>query len=306
MTPRDDLHQLIHSLTPAEQRYFKLHARLQESDGEWNYMRLFESIAKQQVYDEGEIKEEFRGTKIGKNLAVEKHYLYMQLLKALRNFRARKRKDMELREMMDGMEILVEKGLEGPAWHLLQRAKKLARKLDQPLELVEIHFHERRMEKMVEQKRRGKSLDEMDGEGQMLVERLRNEVLFHSLYDRFSKLIATSHDLRKASRQETLQRALAHPLLQDDSHASSLPSRSLFHQIKANGAFLLGHTADALHHYRHIAELWRAQPHAIQRYPRRFLRILVNYMTGLENAGHYADIPPILREISAKSRPSSR
>lgn len=297
MTPLDDLHQLIHSLDRAELRYFKLHAGMLDSSDKWNYLKLFEAIQEQEEYNEGKIKALFEGSKIGKNLAVEKHYLYMQLLKALRSFRSRKQKHMLLRDMMDNVEILSSKGLLSPAWRMLRRAKKLAKKLDQPIELMELHILERRMGKLVDRKKQKNDVAEEEREGRQLVERLHNELEFHHLYDRFSSLASKGHDLRHTDRKEALTELLSHPNLQDADKPDSLHARTLFHQIKGTAAFLQGQAQESLLHYQQILEDWRQNPHAIRRHPRRFLRTLGNYMTGLENTGAYDAIPPLLAEI---------
>ena len=74
MKSSDDLYQLIKSLTNNEKRYFKLFASLQS--GKKNYLRLFEAMDKQQVYDEGKVKEPFKGEKFINHLPSEKNYLY--------------------------------------------------------------------------------------------------------------------------------------------------------------------------------------------------------------------------------------
>jgi hypothetical protein len=50
MKPSNELHDLIKSLTKSEKRFFKLHSSLQAGDK--NYLRIFDAIDKQKVYDE--------------------------------------------------------------------------------------------------------------------------------------------------------------------------------------------------------------------------------------------------------------
>jgi hypothetical protein len=54
MKPSTELHDLIKSLTKSEKRFFKLHSSLQSGDK--NYLRIFDAIDKQKVYDEDAIK----------------------------------------------------------------------------------------------------------------------------------------------------------------------------------------------------------------------------------------------------------
>ena len=62
MKVTDDLFQLIKSLEQTEKRYFKVFSTMHVKGGESNvYSRLFDAIDRQTVYDEEEIKKQFKG-----------------------------------------------------------------------------------------------------------------------------------------------------------------------------------------------------------------------------------------------------
>ncbi len=294
MTPLSDLHQLIHATSTPERRYFRMWGNMQTSASEWNYLQLFDAILKQKDYDEAAIKQQFAGTKIAKNLAVEKHYLYMQLLKCLRQYRTRNRKDLQLREMIDAVEILAEKGMAEAAWRLLQRASKLAVKLDLPLVRMEIHILERRMGKQILKKKKANSSGEG---GKEILGVVENEMDYHLLYDRFSMMLGQNHSARKAESEAELKEMLAHPLMSKIELAQSFYARTLFLQMKASAAFLRGDFEASLDYYGENLAEWRRYPNAIQRFPRRFLRVLGNYMTGLQKADRFSEIPAVLEEM---------
>jgi len=90
---------------------------------------------------------------------------------------------------------------------------------------------------------------------------------------------------------------LVHPLLQSTTPVQGVQARTLFHQMRGTGAFLQNEFEEALQHYQQIVEDWRAHPHMIAQDPRRFLRALTNYMSGLQKANQFSAIPPLLEEI---------
>ena len=64
----DDLFRLIHSLTPEEKGYYKKLAKRHTARGT-NYVKLFDAINEQEVFEEKTLKEQF------KHYAVMKVYL---------------------------------------------------------------------------------------------------------------------------------------------------------------------------------------------------------------------------------------
>lgn len=57
MKPSTELHDLIKSLNKSEKRFFKLHSALQS--GPKNYLKIFEAVDDQEVYDEELLKKKF-------------------------------------------------------------------------------------------------------------------------------------------------------------------------------------------------------------------------------------------------------
>lgn len=57
MKPTNQLFDIIKSLTPEEEKKFKLLSSLQQGDK--NYIKLFNFIQKQESYDEDEVKNHF-------------------------------------------------------------------------------------------------------------------------------------------------------------------------------------------------------------------------------------------------------
>jgi hypothetical protein len=138
MVASDELHKLIKSLSASEKRFFKIFALRHVIGEENNYVRLFDAIAAQKIYNEQLIKEQFKGESFINRYAAVKNYLQTLILKSMRNFHASSTIDMELKEMLIDIEFLYQKGLYKQCQKLHLKAEKLALETDKKILLLEI------------------------------------------------------------------------------------------------------------------------------------------------------------------------
>lgn len=130
-TPSDKLHRLIQSLTPAEKRYFRIFIR-GKTERNSKYLRLFELMAAQEVFDEEALK-----TKIYKSQAPGtkkyselKSYLYNLVLKSLQAFDEQHSIQFKLNELLQSVTVLYKRGHYDDCKELLSKAAKIARQYE--------------------------------------------------------------------------------------------------------------------------------------------------------------------------------
>jgi hypothetical protein len=128
MIPKNDLHQLIQSLTKSEKRYFSLFAKRHVIAEENKYIKLFNCIEKQKEYNEVKVKQIFNYDKTYANLAAEKGYLKELILKSLKQFHEKNFTDAILYDRLIQIEILYEKGLFDMGYELINKSILLAEK----------------------------------------------------------------------------------------------------------------------------------------------------------------------------------
>ena len=119
---KDVLFQLIKSLTKAEKRNFKLYATRNKSGIDLKFVQLFDALDKQKAFDESQLLKKLPQIK-RQQIPNLKRHLYKQLLASLRLLHLPKNIDIELREQLDHVRILYNKGLYLQALKLLDRAK---------------------------------------------------------------------------------------------------------------------------------------------------------------------------------------
>jgi hypothetical protein len=128
MTPKTDLHQLIHSLTGSEKRYFTLFSRRHVIGNENKYLAIFKGIEKQLVYDEEKLKHYLGKKHFSSNLASDKAYLKNIILRSLKQFHEKNYIDSIVYDRLVQIEILYEKGLFQIGYELIRECLVIADK----------------------------------------------------------------------------------------------------------------------------------------------------------------------------------
>ena len=128
-TQKESLFRLIKSLSKSEKRQFKIYVNRLESNTDKKFIALFDLLDKMSVYDEQKIG----NSKIVKReqLSNVKSHLYRQILVSLRLSISTNNKRLQLREQLDYVYILYNKGLYEQSLQMLQRVKAQAVKLDE-------------------------------------------------------------------------------------------------------------------------------------------------------------------------------
>lgn len=121
---QEALFELIHGMSKAEKRNFKLYAARNAANQEAKFIALFDVLDSLEEYDEAKV---LRKTGIKKEqLPNMKAYLYRQLLVSIRLLNVQHVEVMEIHQMVDFARILYDKSMIRQALQMLDRAKTLA------------------------------------------------------------------------------------------------------------------------------------------------------------------------------------
>ena len=120
-TQKEYLFRLVKSLSKSEKRQFKIYVNRLESNTDKKFIALFDLLDKMSIYDEQKIA----NSKIVKReqLSNVKSHLYRQILISLRLSISSTNKRLQLREQLDYVYILYNKGLYEQSLQMLQRVK---------------------------------------------------------------------------------------------------------------------------------------------------------------------------------------
>lgn len=139
--PKDKIHKLIHSMSPAEKRYFKRHYAPKQN----NLTILFDFVNTLDEYDEDFVKKQFENSKIAKNLKVYKVQLLNLILKSLTSYHSKNNPKSQIRSGLEEVDVLIDKQLYTYAADHLARIKKVCIQYEEYSYLVEIFYKEYRL-----------------------------------------------------------------------------------------------------------------------------------------------------------------
>jgi tetratricopeptide (TPR) repeat protein len=220
MKPSTELHDLIRSLTKSEKRFFKLHSALQSGDK--NYLRIFDAIDKQKVYDEEAIKKAFAKETFIKHFPSEKNHLYKLILKALRAYHAEGSVGGLLKQEIKNIEILYDKALYGEANKTLHRAKRIARDNEKFYYWFELlNWEKQLLEEAYESGEFTKDIDALIEEEQTVIEKLRNLAAYHILYSKINYVFRSGGYVRTDEEHAMVEEISEHPLIKGKNTALS-------------------------------------------------------------------------------------
>lgn len=244
MTVSDDIFRLIRSLSKNEKAYFRKFAQLHVLGGENAYVKLFDEIELQEYYDEKKLSAKFSKGKSSSQFSVLKNYLYNLVLKALRNYHAEDTLRAELRQQLQNISILFERGLHEQAQKLLRRCRKQAEENELFRELIEISALEQTY--MIF----GKTIDEkvIEAVNANLEERaliIRKMQNTHD-YDKLEYNLAFHLRNKTKSSLTEAEKIINCEMLKDEKHALCVVSRLKFHHIHATYFYYTGKTKECL------------------------------------------------------------
>lgn len=175
-----DLHQLIHSLSKSEKRFFKLYAaRFDDKRGK-KFVRLFDCIEKQKRYDEEKILSENKQLS-KKQFPNLKLHLYRQVLKSITVVNANATIDIQLHYLISQAQLLYSKCLYAQSMKILEKAKKLSTQHHRQILLMDILELEKQIMLHTISVRTGERVKKITSESRDVSEHIRNTDVFSNL-----------------------------------------------------------------------------------------------------------------------------
>ncbi len=277
-TVSDELFQLIQSLSKQEKRYFKLYSRRHGGSRPSQYVRLFDAISRQSVYDEAKIRQVFAGEAFLNQLHVTKNYLYKLILSTLRMYHENNTED-PFPALMRNSQLLFEKGLYKQSEKMLQKARQTAADNERFLQLLEVYRWEHHI---IHSKNDHKKLEEYVYVGFQkeinILEIYRNYLQFQLLHDQvfipYWKKGSIRHETEKAALSQLFERKL----YQHIDNARSFNARLFYHNARFTYFFLTGELEKCYEHIRQQVQMFEQLP-KIQRKGRinkRYASTIIN------------------------------
>lgn len=141
----DPVHRLIHGMSAAEKRYFKIHLGRYPTTSRCGHAALFDDMATTEPDDGARLASRYRARGSTTPFALAKRRLFDAVLESLCDFHAQHNVDARLRRMLEQVSMLHDRALQGEAEKLLKHASRLAEKHQRSGVLLDILRWEKRL-----------------------------------------------------------------------------------------------------------------------------------------------------------------
>jgi hypothetical protein len=205
---KNDLHELIHSMSRTEKRHFRLFSGLYRNE-KTDYQLLYNAIQTQSNYNEQQIADSFKDKKFIKNLDIKKHYLYDLILKSLSNYHTDKFKEGT---RLFQVELMMSKGLYRQAYTLLETEKKKALSTEKTQLVISTLELELNLHRFYSRRKKEDILNELI----FYSARFNRELQFRKLYVLFREGIDQYMFIRSGEQKKKYDKILSSPLIKSN------------------------------------------------------------------------------------------
>jgi hypothetical protein len=275
MQTTDTLFRLIKSLSKNEKGYFK--KLFIVGDKTPNFILLFDAIDKQEEYNEDEIVKKFRKEKFVKQLSVTKHYLFEQILKALRSYNSQFITNALINDTIENSQLLFSRGLYPNSFSELVKAETLAEKFDLPLKLLEIKARERALHLEIAAKDWTTQIGENLKQTRKILDDYGRYLELFDMYYRLMYFWRHERTIRTEEQRTEFEKMMLHPLLQSEPQDAGFYTKQLYLTIHMIYNFISNNDEQSFQLMSQILKMWDDNPAMKTEEPVKYLSAVNNY-----------------------------
>ena len=298
-TPSDKLFRLVHSLSPAEKRYFKLYIK---GKGERNskYLRLFEAITAMPVFDEDALRK-----KIYKNQQLEsqkyselKAYLYELILRSLQQYDEGRSVEYRLNHLLQSVAVLYKRGQYPDCRELLVKAGRLASEYERFTHQIEIVGWEKRIAyAQMDADFFHRELDRLQFEENRALALLENEAAYRRAFFSVYATVKREAVLTNSERREKLNELLGQALFSDPEQALSHRARVMYFRTLNLYHYSLQEQDEFYETGKILIELLESRAHFLKENLADYIAALSNYILSCGLLRKYDEVRSSLEKL---------
>ncbi len=292
----DILFQLVHSLTKAEKRNFKLYVTRSSSNHDLKIIQLFDALDKLAGYDEVILLKKL-STIQKPQLANLKAHLYKQILASLRLLRSTDSIDMQLHEQLDYSRILYNKGLYMQSLKLLERVKETAKDYDQHSFLIQAISLEKKIETLHITRSMQNRAEELSAQATQVNEKRRNITRLSNLAMQLYSWYVKNGHARNEEDERSLNDFLQKALQKAKGKKLSFYEKMYIYQSYSWSAFI---RQDFVMYYRYAqrwVDLFDAEPKMIDVETGHYIKGIHNLLNANFDLKNYRKYDQVLKKF---------
>lgn len=254
----NNIWQLIQSMSPQEKRFFRRDYALYDKEKELPlYLALFDSINKQDEYDEAELLRQLKPRLKPGNISYTKNYLYEQLCHALLRQNQSLEQDAEIFGQLQLIRVFRKKGLYKQALKIWQKAIVQARALELFGLIFQLKEEYRKLQLYHNPKLRNPELQNEYNNNILYSSEFTHLIKLQELH--FSALIIRrkAHFNLCREDKEQVYAILQEPVMQEEPRTNSFLIRHYYRMTKATLLYVLNDSNAYAFAYQNVSA-WQA------------------------------------------------
>lgn len=286
-SPSLDLFQLIKSMTQSEKRYFKIFASRHTIGERNNYIKLFDAIERQKVYDETKLRET---QKYISQFAVIKKGLYDLVLRSLDSYNFNSSVEAELKNNSHYIEVLYKKGLYDQCERIIEKSKQLALKYEKHILMLDIYEWEIRL--IVAKNYLTTTKEQATTLYNNIIKQLENHRNYNDYkYTSLLWFIKMKQIglVRSEDAMKEIKRMVDTPLLKDKKNAHSFQALYSFYHVNMGYHSSMGNFEKSFSYVVELVNHMEKNPHQIAEFPEQYKIALFNLINTYSVLGKYKE-----------------
>ena len=269
----DNLHTLIHSLSPTEKRFFKRFVRGRKEE-ENDYLFLFDVLNGMREFDKKLFLESISERKFQKQVEVKKHYLFQLILDSLRQYRDTK---LWLHNSVVEIDILTDKGLYANANKRIQNLINQAR-INEDF-LFEIQLLQKKV--LLARYQPQIDINSVLHEQQLCYAKSQNLLEYKQLLNELSAILSQNSFVRNSKQLRRFDRFKKNSLINNPAEAKSLNAQLCYHHFNFLYHASLGENESCYKSAVKMHRLISTHPEATRSFAQIYLRAISARLSSL-------------------------
>ncbi len=290
-----DLHTIIHMLSPAEKKNFKIQHASFKRKGAHNYLKLFDLINKEKKYDKDFFTTLLHRSGI-KNPRVIAHHLFDMLLKSSRGVQEKNFTETKIFGLLSESELLYHRGLNNLCIKRIEKAIGIAQKLDNHYMLEVATLWKYRMMLKIKSVSTDEQLEEFNKYRVKQKQITENALDYQKLVFKFYTIMNKFNINEKENIQMLKEHIFSSSLLINERKAISTYAKIQYNHIYGIFNNAIGNFNSFYDYTKRIIYLSHQSPY-IQKQPGNLIIILGNHVNACILSKHYTEAEKTLEQI---------
>jgi len=297
----DALFHLVHSLSPSEKRYFRLYASRMGGGEDKKFIRLFDRIAAQKVYDEDALLRKERTLRPAQ-LPNMKAHLYGSILKTLRLGNSSNMVDISIADLLDYARILYNKCLYKDCLRLIDKAKRAAEGYNRTMIMLELlELEKRAIRKTIAEKNEDRVNDVVE-RTQAAARRIANINTFSNLAIRLNTFYVRTGFIRDKNDLQRVNEFFRRSLPAYEEKKLSFNEKIYLYDCFVGYCFFVQDFRKGYEYAKKWEQLFEARPEMIKNELEHYIRMLNALLVAQNKLNLYEEFSVTHRQLVALKR----